>query len=412
MKITKYKKYVKFNSILFFFSLIAGWPCVFYLMGWLPNFQINFVVLFVFALIAVAFKRRLKVPKIVRNFILFQVFVWLFYSIIHGLDTSYYTRIFYLVLVYLILEIQVCSKDKMLFVKTFNFWLVAQIVLGTFGFFLVLFGILTPLFEFVEMDSRPGFCFGLFTTNTYLGNFVRVAGFFDEPGTLACWGVLALLFNKLFFDNKRVEVILCIGLFTTVSLAYFIQLIAYLLLFYQSSKKKTLSYMVACVGLLCVLSSINSDLYDATFGRMQYDKSTGTIEGDNRTELVENSKNIFRSYPIFGAGARNLQDIASRKGLFFGANAYTNLATDGVVGLIIVLVPLLYLYHLRKYWKELGYAIVVIAIGLLQRPYDPTQFMFPLIIYTLFLQSYLKIKRENRIIRKYQKKHEGITHKL
>jgi hypothetical protein len=181
-------------------------------------------------------------------------------------------------------------------------------------------------------------------------------------------------------------------------------------LFYQSSKKKTLSYVVACIGLLCVLSSINSDLNDATFGRMQYDKSTGTIEGDNRTELVENSKIIFRSYPIFGAGARNLQNIAYRKGVFFGANAYTNLATDGLVGFIIVLVPLLYLYHLRKYWKELGYAIVVIAIGLLQRPYDSTQFLFPLIIYTLFLQSYLKIKRGNSISLNSVKKYEGITY--
>jgi hypothetical protein len=410
MKITKYKKYVNFNSVLFFFSLIAGWPCVFYLIGWLPNFQMNFVVLFVFALIAVAFKRRLQVPKIVRNFILFQVFVWLFYSIIHGLDTSYYTRIFYLALVYLILELQVHTKDRMLFLKTFNFWLVIQVAMGMLGFVLVLGGVLKPIFEFVEMDNRTGYFFGLFTTNTYSFHLVRVAGFFDEPGALACWGVWALLFNKLFFNNKRVEAILCVGLFTTISLAYFIQLIAYLLLFYQSSKKKTLSYVVACIGLLCVLSSINSDLNDATFGRMQYDKSTGTIEGDNRTELVENSKIIFRSYPIFGAGARNLQNIAYRKGVFFGANAYTNLATDGLVGFIIVLVPLLYLYHLRKYWKELGYAIVVIAIGLLQRPYDSTQFLFPLIIYTLFLQSYLKIKRGNSISLNSVKKYEGITY--
>lgn len=388
-------KYIRWNSILFFFSFIAGWPCVFYLMGWLPDFQVNFIILFVFALVTVLLKRRLRTPKIIRNFVLFQVLAWFFYFLLHGFDTSYFTRIFYLLLVYLILELQVQSKDKMLFVKTFNFWIVAQVAMGLLGFVLVICGVLKPIFEFVEMDSRTGYFFGLFTTNTYFLYFVRIAGFFDEPGTLACWGIFALLFNKLFFDNKKVEILLCVGLFTTISLAYFIQLIAYLILFYQSSKKKILSYIIACIGLLCLFSTISDEINDATFGRMQYDKSTGTIEGDNRSDLVENAKVVFRSYPIFGAGARNLVKIGKKKGVFMGANAYTNLATDGVVGSIIMLVPLLYLYHLRKYWKELGYAVVVIAVGLLQRPYDPTQFIFPLIIYTLLLQSYLTIKGGN-----------------
>ena len=59
-------------------------------------------------------------------------------------------------------------------------------------------GLLEPLFQFIEMDGRPGYFYGLFTTNTVFGGFVRNAGFYDEPGALSNWGVFALLFNKLF----------------------------------------------------------------------------------------------------------------------------------------------------------------------------------------------------------------------
>ena len=98
------------------------------------------------------------------------------------------------------LEMQL-SGERLGFVKTYNLWLAFQVVAGSIGFILVLVGILQPIFEFRELDMRPGYFFGLFTTNTYLGGFVRNAGFYDEPGTLAFWGMYALIINKLFVDN-------------------------------------------------------------------------------------------------------------------------------------------------------------------------------------------------------------------
>ena len=35
--------YLKFRYLLYFFSLIAGWPCVFYLIGWLPHYTFNYL---------------------------------------------------------------------------------------------------------------------------------------------------------------------------------------------------------------------------------------------------------------------------------------------------------------------------------------------------------------------------------
>ena len=36
----KIKAYLNLRYFLYFFALIAGWPCVFFLMGWLPHYTI------------------------------------------------------------------------------------------------------------------------------------------------------------------------------------------------------------------------------------------------------------------------------------------------------------------------------------------------------------------------------------
>lgn len=63
--------------------------------------------------------------------------------------------------------------------------------------------IIAAYFKFVEMDMRPGYFFGLFTTNTYFGGLVRNAGFYDEPGALAFWGIYALIINKMFVKTQK-----------------------------------------------------------------------------------------------------------------------------------------------------------------------------------------------------------------
>ena len=40
----KIKAYLNLRYFLYFFALIAGWPCVFFLMGWLPHYTINYLL--------------------------------------------------------------------------------------------------------------------------------------------------------------------------------------------------------------------------------------------------------------------------------------------------------------------------------------------------------------------------------
>lgn len=291
------------------------------------------------------------------------------------------------------LEMQL-SGEHSGFVKTYNLWLAFQAVAGTIGFLLVVAGILHPIFEFREMDMRPGYFFGLFTTNTYFDGLVRNAGFYDEPGTLAFWGMYALIINKLFVNNRKVEILLIVGLISTLSLAYFIQVAMYAFFFYKEQRRKLLPYIAAFILTLALISSFNERMNDAIFGRMEYNEETGTFSGDNRSELTKVCWNIFLEAPIIGQGAQHMIEISKERRIFVGANPNLTLAMDGIVGQLIVWSPFFFLFWLRRFDKKYGCAFWILIVGFLQRPYDGTQLLYPLMSFTIVLQAYLQARTE------------------
>ncbi len=384
------KSNLNFRYFLYFFSFIAGWPCVFYLMGWLPHYTVNYLLLFALAAFFVVTKNEYRLPRPVAMLLVLQIVTWSIYAVIHGIDTSYFTRILMLCITYMFLEMQL-SGDRLSFIKTYNWWLVFQVVAGTLGFLLVVAGILQPLFEFREMDMRPGYFFGLFTTNTYLDGLVRNAGFYDEPGALAFWGMYALIINKLFVDNKKVEILLIAGLISTLSLAYFIQIAMYAFFFYKEQRRKLFSYVAAFILALVLISSFNKRMNRAIFGRMEYNEETGTIAGDNRSKMTKVCWDIFLDSPFIGQGARHLIEISAERRVFVGANPNLSLACDGVVGQLVYWSPFFFLFSLRRYDKKYGWAFWILIAGFLQRPYDGTQLLYPLMSFTIVLQAYLQV---------------------
>lgn len=385
----KIKICLNFRSFLYFFSFVAGWPCVFYLMGWLPHYTVNYLLLFVLASFFVVLKNEYRVPRPIAILLVLQIVTWGIYSVIHDFDTSYFTRILMLSITYMFLEMQMSGEHDG-FIKTYNTWLVFQAVAGTIGFLLVVVGILQPIFEFREMDGRPGYFFGLFATNTYFDGLVRNAGFYDEPGALAFWGIYALLINKLFVNNKRVEILLIIGLISTLSLAYFIQITIYAFFFYKDKMRKLISYSIAFVLVLVVISSFNERLDNAIFGRLEYDEERGTIKGDNREKMTKICWELFKESPIVGQGASNLIEVSQKRRVFVGANPNLTLACDGIVGQLIVWSPFFFLLALGRYEKKYGWTFWILIVGFLQRPYDGTQLLYPLMSFTIVLQAYLQ----------------------
>ena len=247
------------------------------------------------------------------------------------------------------------------------------------------------------MDGRTGTFYGLFTTNAVFDGFIRNAGFFDEPGSLAGWGILALLLNKLFINNKKIEFLLLFGLISTLSMAYFIQVTAYLYFFYKKQRKRILLPVILFILILIGISSFNEGISNEIFGRFTINQKTGFLNGDNRLDLLEKCWRIFTTSPIIGKGATNLvTNITNTEG-FLGANFFLNWASDGIIGVVVTYIPLMFLLKLGQSKKEYTYASIIIFIGFLQRPYTDSILLYPLILFTLILFAYLDVNGKNFI---------------
>ena len=369
-------------------ALNVMWPSVFSFIGWFPAFKTGSFILAVICVLYLLTKGKGQLPGMVGNIIIVQMITFLLYFLIHS-DSSYLTRCFYLVITAMLLMVQT-KRRKMEFVDTYLGWLTVQAVLGAIGFVLVYVGILHVLSVFREFDGHMGQFYGLFTTTVDSAStgYLRVAGFFDEPGAFANWGVMALLFNKLFIDNKKIEKLLIVGLISTLSMAYFIQMAMYVYFFYRKSMSKTITYVMTFLIILLIIASISPELNDAIFGRFQMNEETETLQGDNRTEHGIVCLGIWETSPIIGVGGNNLIAIGQQMGEFVGANPYVFLASDGIVGQIVLWLPIFCLFMLRKQDNKFMYAVIIIFVGFLQRPYDPTQLMYPLVLLTMCMEGY------------------------
>lgn len=340
-------------------------------------------------------RRAIYIPRTIFNILFIQCMIWIAYGAIHH-DSSYITRLAVAITTFFLLGLQYKYKDKD-FVKLFTNWQLLQVVLGTIGFVLVISNILHPLFIFVEANGKLGAFYGLFATNSF-EQICRNAGFYDEPGALACWGIYALLFNKLFIGNRKTEIILLIGLITTLSLAYFVQVTFYILFFYKDKWKQLMGIWILLFILLKGISMYNDDYYKSTIGRLEYDEETGSIKGDNRINQLEEAGRIFKMSPIIGVGASNLGKLAD-KTKDISSNIISSMAADGVFGIIIVYLPLLLLFRLGMIDKKYLYSAIILSLGYYQRPFSPVFLINVIVLYSMILYAYIDIYETDTILK-------------
>lgn len=387
--ISRLKPYLKWRYFLYLFAMVAGWPCVFSFMGWLPEMQLNFMVLAVLSVLTALTSGGRSAPVPIKLIFIIQLLTFVGYYFLHN-DSSYLTRCVYLVTVFSLVVIQ-SQRPKTEFIDTNVSFLTVQAVMGALGFVLYMLHVLPVFSTFREFDGHTGAFYGLFTTTVSMDRMVRVAGFFDEPGAFAFWGILALLFNKLFIDNKKAELALVVGLVSTLSMAYFIQVALYALLFYKKRMSNLLVYGIFFLMLLLVVSSISPELNDAIFGRFQVNAETGRLQGDNRTDQTLLCWSIWQTSPFIGVGGNNMIAIGEQMNEFLGANPIVFLTMDGIVGQFILWLPLFYLFYMGKFRKEYRYTAIILFAGFIQRPYSPTQIWYELTMYMLLLEAYREI---------------------
>ena len=364
-----------------FFLLLITYPYVINRLITLPNEStIGIFFLFIFSGLFIFTelnkKERVKIPVVFKICVIIQVLVWLVYCVIWN-DTSYLSRIFYIILTVLICCTLINVGALLRFIKFNNSFIAIQAVFGVLTFILVFNNILEPIVTFENIDGRSAGFYLFNCTNARLGNFIRIAGFFDEPGALAYWGVYALIFNKLFIKNKIVEFTLLVSLVFTFSAAYFIQVLVYLIVFYASQARAFISLLIVGGIAICVIVYFLGD--NEQFLYMTTDRFSGGEIRSDRIYLSNLAKEYFFKSPILGNGAENLNKIA-----YMGDNPYEILAKDGLVGYIVTYMPLIYLAFKFFKSRNILMSCVILGLGYMQRPFH-VDLMHSLILYMFVL---------------------------
>jgi hypothetical protein len=264
-------------------------------------------------------------------------------------------------------------------------------VMGAIAFFLGIFGLIGPFTTdgTLGVDGRAISNF-FFTYSTSIMTmpsftFIRVAGFFDEPGTFAYYITFALLTNKLYSYSKSLEWVLIVtGLFT-FSLAFIITLMFYYFIFYNPFRSfKTLFIFIVPFAFIVLFlaygdrseSEIGQMIHKTTIGRLYTDeKASGQLfVGDNRSELFGISWNAFTDSPLIGHGESVNENVRSKYyDARLGANLFYPLAIHGILGAPILFLAYIYLTYLvfvhpRKRDRVAMGAWLIMFINFLQRP--------------------------------------------
>jgi hypothetical protein len=235
-----------------------------------------------------------------------------------------------------------------LFVKSYIYALLFMAIGGTITFFIHLLIGIAPIFTVDYSASGTSYFLGLTSTNVYydIGSIrlIRYSGFFDEPGAFALYSLFAIILNRVYFENKRIEIWLMVLTMFTLSLSFYVIVFFYFLFFYLSrSNVKYFIFVVALViGSYFYLEANKTDeslkfLYDFTFKRFELDDSGSGLADNNREELSNNDKQIFLSHPFLGVGLNS--EVS-------GSNFYSIFARYGIIGSLFYYALLVYLIFL------------------------------------------------------------------
>lgn len=395
-------KYSHFYLIMLWILFTSGVPFLFYMFPWHPHkWLIAAVLAFLGTLLLV--KRRINFgDRNILVIILLQIFFLGIAAIYHS-DLTYIKLIFQslsVIITYIFISNFINLRQL---VHSFILFCVIMCIMGALVFLGGIIGIIKPFSVYPRLDGSIMYNFILTFTNSvfYVNDklVIRVAGFFDEPGTFAYFLTFALGFNKLMFDNKKYEkIILFLGLFT-FSLVFYITLVLYLFLFYVNYKKivRVITYfMIISIAIYAIIKFQNKNdainrIYTLTVSRLKLENadSNKTFAGDNRTVLFRKAMIAYKDAPLMGQGISYQEDPGNK---FYkqhlGSNIMYPFAVFGLIGTIILFLHLIYLLFFAfiksliqlKLDKPVVIVVFLIFLNFIQRPFFLNFFTYILII--------------------------------
>ncbi len=342
------------SQIIAWLTLTSTAPFIFYVWPSHPYKILTFACLLVMVLSFLQSKKRIQIDQNITNIILVQI---LYYAIITSLYYNYSNLNF--CIQFVALFIIITFIDNFIGFKNFarsyiNIILIMGIG-GVITLFIHVFIGISPIFEIKYSALGTTYFLGLTSTNDFYNSdslrMLRFAGFFDEPGAFALFSIFAIILNKIYFNNLKIEKYLILVTIFTFSMAFFIIIAMYLLLFYL--KISHLKYLaLVCVGITALYISLSNYKGDnkslillnaMTFERFKLDDA-GNLAGNNRYEASVNDKKLFLENPLWGEQTENKVR---------GSNVYSIIANHGLFGAFFYYAFLVYfLYRIVKLTGE------------------------------------------------------------
>lgn len=318
--------------LLLWITLTSTAPFIFFSWPGHPYKLLTFACLSIMTIqIATNWNRKIFDVKIL-VIILMQIGYYLFATFYHN-DSSDINLCIQLISLFIIISYINSFIGFRSFVKSYIYVILAMGIGGTIIFFLhALIGI-KPMFSVNYSEYGTSYFMGLTTTNIYINysniRIIRYSGFFDEPGTFALFSLFAIILNRIYFNNKRIELWLISVTIFTMSLAFYFIIFVYFLLFYftRSNLKFFIAILIAIsLSYLYLNKNINNEtiskVYEFTFKRFELDDNG--LAQNNRAGNSEHDRAVFYQYPILGAGSAKKEVI--------GSNLFAIPAQYGIVG--------------------------------------------------------------------------------
>jgi|GEM_PF-2829472 len=330
--------------------------------------------------------KKIQLSSNIAYIFLIQVILSIIYLIIHK-DDGYLNFCFQIIFPFIIyLYINSFLKNRE-FQSSLLTVMATMGVLSILTFLLCLIITLPFYATFENPDGRTAYNFIISFTNVVFDiGFVRIirpAGFFDEPGTLAFYLIATLLINDLTFNNKVVRIIFIVAGVFTLSLAFYLIMLFYTILYLDRRLIKRGFFMgVFIISAFLILYSklaieqqeiINS----YTIGRLQDlvspDASEDYFKADNRTDLIDNSIEAIKDSPLIGQGISYASKEGGKfNGTFMGANLLGIFGVHGIIGGLIFSLHVFYYiiicFRKRNWLNVPQKSCLVYILLILQRP--------------------------------------------
>ena len=236
-------KLLNFSALLFVWLAIAlAFPFSIAQAYSLPSKALIILLIIVLSGFAL-----LKFKTTITNFyltfiLLFQIVLAVVYFFIHS-DAGYINLTLQFIATFIIYIIISGWIGHTRFRNSYVTILLVTGSLSVIVFFLCLAFNIPFYKEFILIDGRPAYNFILGFTNVLIDlgytKIIRPSGFFDEPGSLAFYLIIAILINDLSTNNKWIRQICMFSGIFTLSVAFYVAIFLYSIL-YLNLKLSTL----------------------------------------------------------------------------------------------------------------------------------------------------------------------------